>query len=81
MVEEQEKTLEVAFSRCKVAEENLGKRIQDVAHNANNFLSKARATDLKTLKVKGMTLLMVDARRVLHKYAMLNSVTEKIIEI
>ncbi len=72
MVEEHEETLEVAFNKCKLADEKLANRTHEVAQNAINFLSKSHASDLQTLKVSSKTIMMVDARRVLHKYALLN---------
>lgn len=81
IVEEHEKVLEVAFSRCKLAEEKLANMTQEVAQNAVNFLSKTPAADLQVLKVSNRTVLLVDARKVLHKYALLNSVKDKIAQI
>jgi FtsZ-binding cell division protein ZapB len=81
IVEEHEKALEMDFSRSKLADEKLANRTQQVAQNAINFLSKARAADLQVLKVSNRTVLLVDARRVLHKYALLNSVRGKMAQI
>ncbi len=64
-----------------MADEHLGDRPNEVAQKAINFLSKARTTDLQTLKIKNRTIVLVNARRVLHKYTLLNSVREKMKEI
>ncbi len=81
IVEVHEKALVVAFSKCKLAEEKLANRTQEVAHNAINFLSKTPAAYLQILKVSNRTLLLVGARKVLHKYTLLNSVKEKMAQI
>ena len=51
IVEEHEKALEVAFSKCKLAEEKLANRTQEIAQNAINFLCETPAVDLQVLKV------------------------------
>ena len=81
IVEEHEKALGVASNRCKLAEEKLINRTQEVAQNAINFLSKAPASELQILKVSNMTVLLVDARRVLQKYTLLNAVRGKMSQI
>ncbi len=73
--------MDATFTRCKVADENLGKKPEEIARNAVNFLSKAQSTDLVTLKINNIIAHMVDARKVLNKYDLLGSVREKMVEI
>ena len=51
MIEEQEKALEAAIVKCKVVDEHLMKKSQEVAQNAINFLKRASGTNLITLGV------------------------------
>ena len=68
IVEEHNKALITASNKCKLAEEKLMNKTQEIAQNAINFLSKAPSSQLQTLKVKNRTASLVDARKVLQKY-------------
>ncbi len=46
-----------------------------------NFLRKAQAVDLLTLKVNNRTAILVDVRKFIAKYNLLNSVRTKIVDI
>ncbi len=81
IVEEHKKALEVASSKCKLAEEKLANRTEVVAQKAINFLTKVPASQLQILKLNNRTVLLVEARRVLHKYTLFNSVKGKTAQI
>ncbi len=73
--------MDVALSKCKVADKNIGKRPEETTCNAVNFLSKEQYIDLVTLKINKKTALMVDSGKVLTKYALLGLVRDKMVEI
>ena len=81
IVEEHNKALAVASNKCKLADEKLINKTQETAQNAINFLSKASSSELQILRVKNRTAVLVDARKVLKKYTLLNSVREKMSQI
>ena len=81
IVEEHNKALVTASNKCKLAEEKLMNKTQETAQNAINFLSRAPSSELQILKVKNMTASLVDARKFLQKYNLMNEVREKMSQI
>ena len=77
IAEEHNKALATAYHKCKLAEERLMHKSQETAQNAINYLSRASSSELQTLRVKNRTTSLVDARRVLQKYNLMNAVREK----
>lgn len=81
MIEEQEQALEAAVVKCKVVDEHLMKKSQEVAKNSINFLKTASGTNLITLGVKNRTTILVTARNRLAKYKCQQSVRSKVADI